>query len=78
MISVRKEIRFEAAHRLENHPGACANLHGHSYRLIVEVGLAQGVELPRDDMVVDFGVISKAMKDINTNLLRAHMAIFRK
>jgi len=28
---------FEAAHRLPKHPGMCARLHGHSYKVEVEV-----------------------------------------
>lgn len=36
-MKVAKRFRFEAAHRLPWHPGACRHLHGHSYRL--EVGL---------------------------------------
>lgn len=32
---VSRDFRFEAAHRLPDHPGKCRNLHGHSYRLRV-------------------------------------------
>ncbi|GBD00311.1 6-carboxy-5,6,7,8-tetrahydropterin synthase [bacterium HR18] len=34
-MKVAKRFRFEAAHRLPWHPGACRHLHGHSYRLVV-------------------------------------------
>ena len=35
--SVTRSFRFEAAHQLPWHDGACRNLHGHSYRLEVTV-----------------------------------------
>ena len=34
---IRKRFRFEAAHTLPFHPGKCARMHGHSYRLEVAV-----------------------------------------
>ena len=30
-MKITKEFRTETAHRLQNHPGRCANIHGHSY-----------------------------------------------
>ena len=37
MITITKIFRFEAAHAIHGYPGACANLHGHSYELHVRV-----------------------------------------
>lgn len=36
-MKVAKRFRWEAAHRLPWHEGACRHLHGHSYRLMVEL-----------------------------------------
>lgn len=36
-MRVKRSFAFEAAHRLPRHPGACRELHGHSYRLVVTV-----------------------------------------
>jgi 6-pyruvoyltetrahydropterin/6-carboxytetrahydropterin synthase len=48
---VTRSFSFEAAHQLEWHPGACKNLHGHSYRLEVTViG-----EPDANGIVIDFG-----------------------
>ncbi len=47
---VTRTFRFEAAHQLEWHSGACKNLHGHSYRLEVTVG---GV-VDHNGIVADF------------------------
>ena len=50
MLTVCKQCQFDAAHVLTNHAGQCKNLHGHTYRVIVEVeGMAEG-----HDMVIDF------------------------
>lgn len=51
MLSVTKTVRFDAAHVLTDHPGQCRNLHGHTYRVDVQVR-----QNPADagDMVMDF------------------------
>lgn len=51
MYSICKEFSFCAAHRLHNHKGKCANLHGHTYRVLLHVTRD---ELDDGDMVVDF------------------------
>jgi len=35
-MKVAKEFKWEMGHRLPFHEGLCKNLHGHSYKLIVE------------------------------------------
>ncbi|HEX4245939.1 MAG TPA: 6-carboxytetrahydropterin synthase QueD [Acidimicrobiales bacterium] len=47
---VTGSFTFEAAHRLPWHPGKCAGLHGHSYRLDVTVA----GPLDENGIVVDF------------------------
>lgn len=60
MITISRRFTFEAAHRLEHHEGKCSRLHGHSYKLEVEVGrdnlLIIGPEL---GMVMDFALLEK-------------------
>ena len=61
-VRVAKEFQFHAAHVLPNHDGACARLHGHTYRLrVVVVGLPRPVHPagldPEEGMVVDFSVL---------------------
>jgi len=60
-ITVTKEFRFEAAHRLMYHPGACKNIHGHSYKVVVSV---TGNPSPVTGVVVDFSFLSAAVKDV--------------
>ena len=60
--SITKMFTFEAAHRLPNYVGACANLHGHSYKLAVTVTIDKPLNKDRNatGMIMDF----KVLKDI--------------
>lgn len=63
MISVCKRFTFEAAHRLPNHVGQCKHLHGHSYKLEVEVTgpiiTADSFYKSQEGMIVDFGLLKE-------------------
>lgn len=59
MLSICKIFHFEAAHCLPNHPGACKNLHGHSYEL--HVGVTAEV-LDDQGMVMDFGDLKQIVQ----------------
>ena len=54
-----KEITFEAAHYLKN-TGKCSNLHGHSYKLQVEVegSVSNG-------MVMNFTELKKVLESVH-------------
>lgn len=54
MYTINKEFRFEAAHQLHGMPQGhqCARMHGHSYRIEVEIRSATVNEV---GFVVDFG-----------------------
>jgi len=60
MLTVSKECHFDAAHLLTNHTGQCRNLHGHTYRLVVEV--AENAEA--SDMVMDFKDLKHILRDV--------------
>lgn len=60
MLTVSKECVFDAAHVLTNHRGHCKNLHGHTYRLVVEVAQVD----PDADMVIDFKDLKKVMQEV--------------
>mgnify|MGYP001591661733 CR=1 FL=1 len=47
---IAKEFTFDAAHRLLNYNGPCANLHGHTYKL--QIVLSGSVQ--KNGMVIDF------------------------
>ncbi len=51
MYRVGREIHFSYGHRLLNHPGKCANLHGHNVRVLIEIS---SEKLNAEGMVIDF------------------------
>jgi 6-pyruvoyltetrahydropterin/6-carboxytetrahydropterin synthase len=58
-MKIAKEFRWEMGHRLPNHEGECRNIHGHSYKMIVEL---EGVPNKENGMIIDFydlGIIIK-------------------
>jgi 6-pyruvoyltetrahydropterin/6-carboxytetrahydropterin synthase len=62
MWTLRKEVEFDAAHRLPGHQGKCANLHGHRWKVTFEV---DSEELNDMDMVVDFGTLSALVRELD-------------
>lgn len=59
MFTATKEFNFEAAHMLVGHTGKCRNLHGHNYKVLVEVAATNLNEM---DMVKDFYDIAQNAK----------------
>lgn len=55
---VCKEFTFEAAHKLLNYKGKCANLHGHTYKLQITVS----GPVKKDGMVMDFTELNKIVE----------------
>ena len=70
MFKVVKEVRWEAAHRLLNYEGKCANIHGHSYRAIftfknslqATIDLETPNKLNKDGMVIDFSILKEKIQ----------------
>ena len=65
MYYLKTEQSFDAAHFLKGYAGKCHNLHGHRWRVIVEI---RSDKLRTDaqcrSMVVDFSDLKKSLKDI--------------
>jgi 6-pyruvoyltetrahydropterin/6-carboxytetrahydropterin synthase len=61
-VQIRKSFTFEAAHVLPHHPGKCARLHGHSYRLDVALEGPLQPTGPAAGMIEDFDVVSRVVK----------------
>ena len=59
IVTVMKQIKFCAGHRLLGHEGKCANLHGHNYVAQIFVSGDQTDDLGR---IVDFSVINRLFK----------------
>ncbi|MBN6067042.1 6-carboxytetrahydropterin synthase QueD [Aggregatibacter actinomycetemcomitans] len=61
MFKVSKEFSFDMAHLLDGHDGKCQNLHGHTYKLQVEVRGDLYQEGAKQGMVIDFSDLKKTV-----------------
>ena len=65
-VSITKEFSWDMAHMLAGHEGLCKNLHGHTYKMQVEVcrnsgGVIEGLECS-NGMVIDFKDLKNIVK----------------
>ena len=68
-MKVAKEFHWEMGHRLPEHFGLCKNIHGHSYKMIVEF---EG-NLNEQGMVIDFYDVEKKINPIVEKLDHSFM-----
>ena len=61
MYVVKKSLPFSAAHALRDYDGPCARVHGHNYRVEVEV---QGEKLGDNELLVDFYDLDAMLKPL--------------
>ncbi|NUQ70927.1 MAG: 6-carboxytetrahydropterin synthase [Chthonomonadales bacterium] len=61
MYTLIVRASFEAAHWIPGHPGKCARMHGHSYRVEAEF---VGTELNEIGMVHDFADLRRVLDEI--------------
>jgi 6-pyruvoyltetrahydropterin/6-carboxytetrahydropterin synthase len=59
-MKIAKEFRWEMGHRLPEHFGLCKNIHGHSYKMIIEF---EG-ELDKNQMVIDYYDVEKIINPV--------------
>ena len=52
---------FSAAHFLRNYKGKCENLHGHNWKVELEV---EGESLDETGLLIDFKELKKMLKDV--------------
>ena len=69
MYGLKTEASFDSAHFLTDYYGKCENLHGHRWRAVVYL---EAESLQREgtvrDMVLDFGVFKRAVRDVAEGL----------
>lgn len=59
---VERYIDIDAGHRVARHESKCRNLHGHRYRLTVQIaGPIRDDESPEHGMVIDFARVKEAL-----------------
>lgn len=75
MYVITKSFSFEASHQLDHHDGKCANLHGHSYQLDVELTSSSLRETGScKNMVMDFSTVSAVVKKlVSSHLDHQHL-----
>lgn len=57
VITITKEVEFDAGHRVPSHGSKCRNPHGHRYRVRIACKgtIIEELGAPDDGMLVDFG-----------------------
>ncbi len=68
-MKIAKEFHWEMGHRLPEHFGKCKNIHGHSYRMIVEI---EG-SINDSGMIMDYFDLKKTVNPIIEELDHAFM-----
>ncbi len=58
MYRISKEFKFAMGHRLSRHSGACKNIHGHNYTVII--GLKSDYLNPKG-MIIDFSDLKRVV-----------------
>lgn len=74
VVTLRRRYRFEAAHYLTAVPAGhkCANMHGHSYQVTIEVTgtVADGMLIDFDDLDV---LVNQVIKPLDHTVLNARI-----
>lgn len=60
MLSINRTEYFEIAHNLYPYDGGCFSIHGHSYKVTVEIS---GPQIEPLNMIIDFKILKKIMND---------------
>jgi len=68
-MKIGKEFKWEMGHRLPEHFGQCKNIHGHSYKMLVEF---EG-ELNENGMMIDYYDVEKIINPIIEKLDHAFL-----
>ena len=68
-MKIAKEFRWEMGHRLPDHFGKCKNIHGHSYKMLVEFS----GELDKSGMIIDYYDVKKIINPVIEKLDHAFM-----
>jgi len=65
MYQLTTEQSFDAAHFLAGYVGKCGNIHGHRWRVVVQVQSEKlHMDVQQKGMCVDFSILKKELKEI--------------
>jgi 6-pyruvoyltetrahydropterin/6-carboxytetrahydropterin synthase len=79
MVTVTKIFSFDVAHALDNYPGKCRHIHGHTYSLHVTV-IGELIDVPGhpyDGMIIDFTDL-KQWVNTQVVIIFDHALVIRK
>ena len=69
MYELVGEASFDSAHFLTDYYGKCENLHGHRWRMVVTISVAElQSEGTMRSMVIDFGVFKRHVRELAKEL----------
>ena len=60
MFTISVEDKFSSAHQLRGYKGKCENLHGHNWKVVLEV---KGEKTDDTGMLIDFHDLKKILKN---------------
>jgi len=60
-VTITKRVEWDAAHRLQRHPGKCSSIHGHRYA--AEITVLSQYEVDDSGMVLDFGSLKHSISE---------------
>jgi 6-pyruvoyl tetrahydropterin synthase/QueD family protein len=58
--TIAKEFKWEMSHRLPYHNGPCRNIHGHTYKMRIEIS----GEPDKQGMLIDYFTITKIVEPL--------------
>jgi len=64
IIKLTKSFKFEAGHALYGYDGLCKNIHGHSYKLFVNINgtIINDSKHKKNEMLMDFSDLKNCYK----------------
>ena len=69
-MKIAKEFNWEMGHRLPEHFGKCKNIHGHSYKMLVEIG----GDVMENGMVMDYYHLKDVIEPLVEKMDHAFLA----
>ncbi len=69
MMKISKEFKWEMGHRLPFHSGKCKNIHGHTYKMRLEID----GDLDENGMVMDYYDVSEIISPLIDELDHSFM-----
>ncbi len=65
MYKINVSSTFSAAHKLNDYPGLCKNLHGHNWKVRIQICCSRTDQL---GMALDFGIAKQHLRDLMEKL----------